>query len=227
MAFQATESFLQLRSMSIETQFKPRDLAHGLSPKLTGEGRTQSWGWRALSTAPPSISRPASPGAEPPPGDPPRPRPQPQPTVIRVPSQTPPGIPAGDFAETALPGLAALRMEKRARNSPRESHGRGGGSPHKENKRAKAERGGGGRGRRAAEREQRDLGRAGSPAETRAPAATVVDVDEVRGSGEEGTEVVALLESERPEEGIDGRFGIREGASAFQVVPKGCQIKVR
>ncbi|XP_074178344.1 podocin isoform X2 [Rhinolophus sinicus] len=92
-------------------------------------------------------------------------------------------------------------MEKRARSSSRESHGRGGGSPHKENKRAKAERGAGGRGRRTAGREQPDLGRAGSPGETRAPAATVVDVDEVRGSGEEGTEVVALLESERPEEG--------------------------
>nr|XP_023422968.1 podocin [Cavia porcellus] len=42
---------------------------------------------------------------------------------------------------------------------------------------------------------------AASPAQSRAPAATVVDVDGVRGSGEEGTEVVALLESERPEEG--------------------------
>ncbi|KAF3823373.1 hypothetical protein GH733_010809 [Mirounga leonina] len=87
-------------------------------------------------------------------------------------------------------------MERRARSSSRESHGRGGGSPHKENKRARAERGGGGRGRRDAGRE-----RAGSRGESPAPAATVVDVDEVRGSGEEGTEVVALLESERPEEG--------------------------
>ncbi|VCW67621.1 unnamed protein product, partial [Gulo gulo] len=51
-------------------------------------------------------------------------------------------------------------------------------------------------GRRDAGREQ-----AGSRGESPAPAATVVDVDEVRGSGEEGTEVVALLESERPEEG--------------------------
>ncbi|XP_045694587.1 podocin [Phyllostomus hastatus] len=95
------------------------------------------------------------------------------------------------------------RSEGRARSSSREAHGRGGGrSPHKENKRAKAERGGGGRGRRDAGREPRDPGRAGRPAEPRAPpAATVVDVDEVRGSCEEGTEVVALLESERPEEG--------------------------
>ncbi|XP_054443493.1 podocin [Pteronotus mesoamericanus] len=119
---------------------------------------------------------------------------------------SPADAPAGDSAGTALPGPAALgmeRTEKRARSSSRGADGRGGGSPHKENKRAKAERGGGGRGRRDAGRERRDLGRAGSPAEPRAAAAavTVVDVDEVRGSCEEGTEVVALLESERPEEG--------------------------
>ncbi|XP_039111337.1 podocin isoform X2 [Hyaena hyaena] len=88
-------------------------------------------------------------------------------------------------------------MERRARSASREAHGRGGGSPHRENRKAKTERGGGGRGRRDAGRE-----RAGSRGEPPAPAATVVDVDEVRGSGEEGTEVVALLESERPEEGI-------------------------
>ncbi|XP_053460098.1 podocin isoform X2 [Nycticebus coucang] len=93
-------------------------------------------------------------------------------------------------------------MERRARSSSREAHGRGGGgSPRKENKRAKAERGGGGRGRRDARPERTGSGRAGSPGEPPAPAATVVDVDEVR-SGEEGTEVMALLESERPEEGI-------------------------
>lgn len=91
-------------------------------------------------------------------------------------------------------------MERRARSSSREAHGRGGGAPHKEKKRARAERGGGGRGRRDAGRE-----RAGSRGASPAPAATVVDVDEVRGSGEEGTEVVALLESERPEEGKAGR----------------------
>nr|KAF6397439.1 NPHS2 stomatin family member, podocin [Rousettus aegyptiacus] len=93
-------------------------------------------------------------------------------------------------------------MDKRARSSSRESHRRGGGAPHKENKSGKAQRGGAGRGRRDARREQPDLGRPGGPGEPRAPAATVVDVDEVRGSGDEGTEVVALLESERPEEGI-------------------------
>uniref|UniRef100_A0A8C8Y3J3 NPHS2 stomatin family member, podocin n=1 Tax=Panthera leo TaxID=9689 RepID=A0A8C8Y3J3_PANLE len=87
-------------------------------------------------------------------------------------------------------------MERRARSSSREARGRGAGSPHRENRRAKTERGGGGRGRRDAGRE-----RAGSRGEPPAPAATVVDVDEVRGSGEEGTEVAALLESERPEEG--------------------------
>ncbi|KAM9707290.1 podocin isoform 2-T2 [Dama dama] len=92
-------------------------------------------------------------------------------------------------------------MEKRARSSSRDAHRRGSGSSHKESKRAKTDRAGRGRGRRNAEREQPALGRAGSPGEPRAPAATVVDVDEVRGSGEEGTEVVALLESERPEEG--------------------------
>uniref|UniRef100_A0A5F9CJK6 Podocin n=1 Tax=Oryctolagus cuniculus TaxID=9986 RepID=A0A5F9CJK6_RABIT len=97
-------------------------------------------------------------------------------------------------------------METRPRSSSREAHGRGrgGGSPHRQNKKAKA-KAGGGRGRREAAPERRSSGRAGSPEEPRAPAATVtatvVDVDEVRGSGEEGTEVVALLESERPEEG--------------------------
>ncbi|XP_005245540.1 podocin isoform X1 [Homo sapiens] len=93
-------------------------------------------------------------------------------------------------------------MERRARSSSRESRGRGGRTPHKENKRAKAERSGGGRGRQEAGPEPSGSGRAGTPGEPRAPAATVVDVDEVRGSGEEGTEVVALLESERPEEGL-------------------------
>ncbi|XP_055222805.2 podocin isoform X2 [Gorilla gorilla gorilla] len=92
-------------------------------------------------------------------------------------------------------------MERRARSSSRESRGRGGRTPHKENKRAKAERSGGGRRRQEAGPEPSGSGRAGTPGEPRAPAATVVDVDEVRGSGEEGTEVVALLESERPEEG--------------------------
>ncbi|XP_073882037.1 podocin isoform X5 [Macaca fascicularis] len=92
-------------------------------------------------------------------------------------------------------------MERRARSSSRESRGRGGRSPHKENKSAKAERSGGGRRHREAGPEPSGSGRAGTPGEPRAPAATVVDVDEVRGSGEEGTEVVALLESERPEEG--------------------------
>nr|XP_055175543.1 podocin isoform X3 [Nyctereutes procyonoides] len=87
-------------------------------------------------------------------------------------------------------------MERAARSSSREARGRGGGSPRRESQSARAERGGGGRGRRDAGRE-----RAGSRGEPPAPAATVVDVDEVRGSGEEGTEVVALLEGERPEDG--------------------------
>lgn len=101
-------------------------------------------------------------------------------------------------------------MERRARSSSREAYGRSGRSPHK-NKRARAERGGGSRGRRDAGLEQ-----PGSRGESPAPAATVVDVDEVRGSGEEGTEVVALLESERPEEGIAGpRCGKWGGLSAW------------
>lgn len=106
-------------------------------------------------------------------------------------------------------------MERRARSASREAHGRGGRSPHRENRKAKTERGGGGRGRRDAGRE-----RAGSRGEPPAPAATVVDVDEVRGSGEEGTEVVALLESERPEEGTAGwDMGVGGGGS-LQVVPR-------
>lgn len=48
----------------------------------------------------------------------------------------------------------------------------------------------------------------------------MVDVDEVRGSGEEGTEVVALLESERPEEGTEGRLRPWQGDVAF---PSGTQ----
>ncbi|XP_004461939.1 podocin isoform X1 [Dasypus novemcinctus] len=92
-------------------------------------------------------------------------------------------------------------MERRARSSSREARGRGGRSPHKESKGGKAGKGSGGRGRREAGPERPGSGRARSPGEPRAPAATVVDVDEVRGSGEEGTEVMALLESERPEEG--------------------------
>ncbi|XP_012584429.1 PREDICTED: podocin isoform X2 [Condylura cristata] len=92
-------------------------------------------------------------------------------------------------------------MERRPRSPSREPHRRGGGSPPKESKRTKAERAGRGRGRRDASRDPPASARAGSPVEPRAAAATVVDVDEVRCSAEEGTEVVALLESERPEEG--------------------------
>ncbi|XP_049724405.1 podocin isoform X3 [Elephas maximus indicus] len=92
-------------------------------------------------------------------------------------------------------------MERKAQSSSREARGRGGGSPDKENKVGKAERGRRSRGRSDARPERPGSGRARSLQEPRTPAATVVDVDEVRGSGEEGTEVVALLESERPEEG--------------------------
>lgn len=153
------------------------------------------------------------------------PRPHCSPRSLWSPPQNARGIPTGERAGSALPGPAAQRMERRARSSSRESHGKGGGSPRTENKRAKGERSGGGRGRRGAGREQPDLRRAGRPGEARAAAATVVDVDEVRGSGEEGTEVVALLESERPEEGTAGRVETLEGGRAFHVVPKGWQIK--
>nr|KAF6316336.1 NPHS2 stomatin family member, podocin [Pipistrellus kuhlii] len=95
-------------------------------------------------------------------------------------------------------------MERRARSRSREARGSGGGAPRPEDRRARAERGGG-RGRRDAGRERRDGGREGSPREPRAPAAavaaTVVDVDEVRGPAEEGAEAMAPLESERPDEG--------------------------
>ncbi|XP_054976320.1 podocin isoform X2 [Sorex araneus] len=88
-------------------------------------------------------------------------------------------------------------MERGARSTSRERRGRPGGSPHREPRRAKAERAPGERGRRGAGHR-----RAGSPREPRAAAAaTVVDVDGVRGSADEGTEVAALLESELPEEG--------------------------
>ncbi|KAM6165168.1 podocin isoform 2-T2 [Erethizon dorsatum] len=92
-------------------------------------------------------------------------------------------------------------MERKARSHSKERHRRSGRASPGESKRAKAERSGGGRGGREAGQERPGPRPAASPAEPRAPAATVVDVDEVRGSGEEGTEVVALLESERPEEG--------------------------
>ncbi|XP_005375018.1 PREDICTED: podocin isoform X2 [Chinchilla lanigera] len=91
-------------------------------------------------------------------------------------------------------------MERKARSPSRERHRRSRASPG-ESGRAKAGRSAGGRGRREAGPERPRPQPTATPAEPRAPAATVVDVDEVRGSGEEGTEVVALLESERPEEG--------------------------
>ncbi|XP_006887832.1 PREDICTED: podocin [Elephantulus edwardii] len=91
-------------------------------------------------------------------------------------------------------------MEKRARSSSKEARERGGRSPHRENKRGKAEKGSAARARSEARPERPGSRRARSPGEPRAPAATVVDVDEVR-SGDEGTEVVAQIESERPEEG--------------------------
>ncbi|XP_011237067.1 podocin isoform X3 [Mus musculus] len=95
-------------------------------------------------------------------------------------------------------------MDSRARSSSREAHGRSSRSSSRDDKKAKAGRGSRGRARPDAGAERQSTGRTATRGEPRAPAATatVVDVDEVRGPGEEGTEVVALLESERPEEGI-------------------------
>lgn len=96
-------------------------------------------------------------------------------------------------------------MESRARSSSKEAHGKGGRSSSKDDKKAKARRGSRSRARPDAGAERQSAGRTGTRGEPRAPAATVVDVDEVRDPGEEGTEVVALLESERPEEGMESR----------------------
>lgn len=43
----------------------------------------------------------------------------------------------------------------------------------------------------------------------------MVDVDEVRGSADEGTDVGALLESERPEEGTGGQVTHLGGGAAL------------
>ncbi|XP_012870871.1 PREDICTED: podocin isoform X2 [Dipodomys ordii] len=108
-------------------------------------------------------------------------------------------------------------MERRARSHSREAPGRSGRSSPKGGRSAKAEKRSREHGRQDAGHQRRSPGRSGSPAraaspgEPRVPAATVVDVDEVRGSGEEGTEVMALLESERPEEGIKS-----SGLGAFE-----------
>lgn len=108
------------------------------------------------------------------------------------------------------------RMERRPRSASREARRSSSGSPPRKTKKGKPDRGGGRRGHREAGPERRGSGTAGSPGEPRvsAPATTVVDVDEVRGPGEEGTEVVAILESERPEEGRMGRSGTPEGGGA-------------
>ncbi|XP_069890461.1 podocin isoform X1 [Dipodomys merriami] len=110
-------------------------------------------------------------------------------------------------------------MERSARSNSREAPGRSGRSSPKEGRRAKAEKRSREHGRQDAGHQRRSPGRSGSPARAASPgeprvpaaAATVVDVDEVRGSGEEGTEVMALLESERPEEGIKS-----SGLGAFE-----------
>lgn len=148
-------------------------------------------------------------------GWPRRPRPSPLPPDSRVLLRVLRSLPSCSESQGCLPLCQQLlRMDSRARSSSREAHWRGGRSSSREDKRTKARRGSGGRTRPDAGSERRSAGRTrtrgepGAPAAATAPAtatATVVDVDEVRGSGEEGTDVVALLESERPEEGMEGR----------------------
>lgn len=101
-------------------------------------------------------------------------------------------------------------MDSRARSSSRETHGRGSRSSSRDDKKSKAGRGNRGRARPDAGAERQSARRTGTQEEPRTPAATVVNVDEVRSPGEEGTEVVALLESERPEEGMKGRSDKRK-----------------
>lgn len=119
-------------------------------------------------------------------------------------------------------------MERRVRSPSREARGRPGGSPHREHRRPQAERGRRERGRREAgqKRPGSDSGLPASPREPPAAAATVVDVDEVRGSAEdEGTEVAALLESERPEEGgvpLWGGVGWGHCVERSRVTPTEC-----
>ncbi|XP_023559393.1 podocin isoform X2 [Octodon degus] len=128
----------------------------------------------------------------------PRPRPSSLPRARHL--QAPRGSPG---THTSVRQRLCWRMERKTRSPSGERHrGPSGRASPGESRRAKAERSRGGRGRRQAGPERPGPRPAANPAEPRAAAAaTVVDVDEVRGSGEDGTEVVALLESEQPEEG--------------------------
>ncbi|CAM5134409.1 unnamed protein product [Eretmochelys imbricata] len=95
-----------------------------------------------------------------------------------------------------------MRMEKRSRSSSKESHRRNREPADSQGRREKVES------RRAASKDREGLKRGKakegkSPMETdsRMPSSTVVDVDDVVSFDEE-TEVMALLESERQEEGM-------------------------
>ncbi|XP_068921565.1 podocin [Petaurus breviceps papuanus] len=106
-------------------------------------------------------------------------------------------------------------MEKRSRSSSRESHKRNRNSPPK-NKRGKSEKGdkvnssqNAGQEKQDSERkkgkEGKDRGMA-PEADNRIQTSTIVDVDDVMGSLEDETEVMALLESEHQEEGIKSSY---------------------
>ncbi|XP_038614179.1 podocin [Tachyglossus aculeatus] len=103
-----------------------------------------------------------------------------------------------------------LRMEKRSRSSSRRSHSRNRDSSPRDGKK-KAERSGGSgqdagqerqNSKRGRMKEDKKETRSTLEVDNRVQTSTVVDVDDVMGSFEEETEVMALLESERQEEGI-------------------------
>ncbi|XP_043819764.1 podocin isoform X1 [Dromiciops gliroides] len=114
----------------------------------------------------------------------------------------------------------SLRMEKRSRSSSRESHKQNRNSPLK-SKKAKSEKGdrvssrqNAGQGkqdskRKKAKEDKEDA--AALEADNKIQTSTIVDVDDVMGSLQDETEVMALLESEQPEEGTkSSHLGICE-----------------
>ncbi|XP_043819765.1 podocin isoform X2 [Dromiciops gliroides] len=111
-------------------------------------------------------------------------------------------------------------MEKRSRSSSRESHKQNRNSPLK-SKKAKSEKGdrvssrqNAGQGkqdskRKKAKEDKEDA--AALEADNKIQTSTIVDVDDVMGSLQDETEVMALLESEQPEEGTkSSHLGICE-----------------
>ncbi|XP_027724460.1 podocin isoform X2 [Vombatus ursinus] len=111
-------------------------------------------------------------------------------------------------------------MEKRSRSSSRESHKRNRNSPPK-NERGKSEKGDRVSSSQNAGQEKQDSKRRKGKedkeggttleADNRIQTSTIVDVDDVMGSLEDETEVMALLESEQQDEGIkSSHLGICE-----------------